>query len=260
MSQLLLVAFLLCSSTCDAAFAAIGKQQDSRPHSSGRAFSRHCLRSHSRYYGTSSCLGLLNTRRISDEDDTVGVPNVAENSAKTRRRFLQRTISWVPSSVACSTIFCGDHFVAKAAMLNSQKVFEVGKDLTVEQAMERFQEGKASLQYLLDHYDEICAAGGDNVRRYLGTVGLTSGLYGISKVLKVLKDQSTSIDDIIEFSELSEELIAAINQADGSAYMAIFTTSSTSGVPPQRYFDDAKTEVKQAMKTMNELSTQLGIK
>ncbi|KAL3909653.1 MAG: hypothetical protein SGARI_002496 [Bacillariaceae sp.] len=144
-------------------------------------------------------------------------------------------------------------------MQNSQKVFEVGKDLTLDQALERFQQANESLQYLLENYDEICRGGGDNVRRYLGTVGLTSGLYGISKVLKILKDQA-EVEDIVEFNELSEELVAAINQADGSAYMAIFTGTSTSGVPPERFYDDAKTEIKQAMKTMQALQKQLGIK
>ena len=70
-----------------------------------------------------------------------------------------------------------------AAMENSQTVFEVGKDLTLEQAKQRFKQGQQSLDELLKNYDDICdKGGGDGVRRYLGTVGTTSGLYGISKV------------------------------------------------------------------------------
>ena len=61
----------------------------------------------------------------------------------------------------------------------------------------------------------------------------------------------------MEYSELSEELVASINQADGSAYMAIFTVTSTSGVPPERYYKDAKTEIKNAAKTMQALQNQL---
>jgi hypothetical protein len=143
--------------------------------------------------------------------------------------------------------------------INTPTVFEVGKDLTVDQALDRFRQGQQSLQYLLDHYDEICQkGGGDNVRRYLGTVGVTSGLYGIPKVLKILKDElADDLDDIVEFNELSEELVAAIQQADGSAYMAIFTTTSTSGVPAQKYFEDAKMEVEQARKTMEALAQRL---
>ena len=68
-----------------------------------------------------------------------------------------------------------------AVMQSSQDVFKVGKDLDEDQAIARFKEGQKSLQYLLDNYDQVCKGGGDNVRRYLGTVGTTSGLWGIGK-------------------------------------------------------------------------------
>jgi hypothetical protein len=194
------------------------------------------------------------------ETETLAASSVAEKSPHhglTRRSFCQSSLV---AAIAGTILFSNNNFIqpenAQAAMQNSQKVFEVGKDLTVDQALDRFQQGQQSLQYLLDHYDEVCQGGGDNVRRYLGTVGLSSGLYGISKVLRILKEQG-DVDDIVEFSELAEELVAAINQADGSAYMAIFTTSSTSGVPPQRYYDDAKIEIEQAMKTMKGIVKQL---
>lgn len=67
--------------------------------------------------------------------------------------------------------------------------------ITKSEAIERFRAGRKSVQYLLDHYDEICEGGGDNVRRYLGTVGVTSGLFGIGKALKVLGED---VDDIVE--------------------------------------------------------------
>ncbi|KAG7342586.1 hypothetical protein IV203_017828 [Nitzschia inconspicua] len=151
--------------------------------------------------------------------------------------------------------------VHAVTMQDTQTVFQVGKDLTLDQAIDRFQQGRQSLRYLIDNYDDIISkGGGDNVRRYLGTVGLTSGLYGINKVLKVLKEQAAAadiLDDIVEFNELAEELVAAINQADGSAYMAIFTTTSTSGVPSQRYYDEAKIEIEQAIQTMDALAKLL---
>lgn len=71
-----------------------------------------------------------------------------------------------------------------------------------------------------------------NSRRYLGTVGTTSGLFGIQKAMKTL---SVKADDIVEYFELSTEIEKQIEQADSSAYMAIFTTTSTSGVPPEKY-------------------------
>ena len=41
---------------------------------------------------------------------------------------------------------------------------------------------------LLANYDEISMTGGDNVRLYLGTQGTKSHMYGISKVLKSMKE------------------------------------------------------------------------
>lgn len=199
---------------------------------------------------------------------TTPVHDVSSTSLSRRAYFQQSQLQLLFPIVTGTISFATTLFSvivpsSNAAVLqNSQtNVFEVGKDLTVEQALERFQQGQESLQYLLDHYDAICqtADSGDNVRRYLGTVGLTSGLYGISKVLKILQQnqEEGTIEDIVAFSELAEELMASINQADGSAYMAIFTTSSTSGVPSQRYFDDAKVEIERAVTTMQALSQQL---
>ncbi len=146
---------------------------------------------------------------------------------------------------------------AFAAMKSDQTVFTPGKELTVDEAKARFQEGQASLEYLLKNYDEICEGGGDNIRRYLGTVGTSSGLYGIAKVMKILQGEA---DDIVEYTETMNEINAALVGADGSAYMAIFTETSTSGVPPKKYFEDAKIEVKRASASMQEIAKQLNIK
>lgn len=103
--------------------------------------------------------------------------------------------------------------VANAAtMENSQKVFVAGKELTIEQAKERIVKGQESLVYLIDHFEEIVdGGGGDNVRRYLGTVGTTSGMYGISRVMKQLQDEA---DDIVEYTETMNEVNSAIAGAE----------------------------------------------
>ena len=72
---------------------------------------------------------------------------------------------------------------------------QITPKLSRDEAIQRFQSGRQSVQYLLDHYDEICEGGGDNVRRYLGTVGISSGLFGIGKALKVLGED---VEDIVE--------------------------------------------------------------
>ena len=129
--------------------------------------------------------------------------------------------------------------------------------LTTAQAEERLRAGCQSIQYLLDHYDEIIVqGGGDNVRRYLGTVGMTSGLVNIDKALKVLADQA---DDFMDYTETQNEVVQSIQQADGSAYMAIFVTTSPSETPPAKYFADAKIEVRNCIKALDHLAELIGM-
>lgn len=130
------------------------------------------------------------------------------------------------------------------------------KDLTPDEAEERFRAGRQSVDYLLKNYDDICDGGGDNVRRYLGTVGTQSGLFGIKKAMKTLAERA---DDIVEYTELSREIEQTIEQADGSAYMAIFVTTSTSYTPPAKYFNDAKIEIERCAKSMDELAAMVGL-
>ena len=49
----------------------------------------------------------------------------------------------------------------------------------------------------------MCRGGGDNIRRYLGTVGTTSPLYGIKTVFKYLQEDA---GDIVEFTENMNEV------------------------------------------------------
>ena len=149
--------------------------------------------------------------------------------------------------------------LANAAVMDpsSNKVFKEGKTLTEEEAVARLREGRKSAQYLLDHYDEICAGGGDNVRRYVGTVGTSSGLFAIGKVMTALADRA---DDFVEYTELSNEVLKSIQQVDGSAYMAIFVTTSTSQTPPEKYFNDAKIELKRTIKALDDLAALIDAK
>ena len=146
---------------------------------------------------------------------------------------------------------------ANAAMENAANPFEKVGKLTMEEAEDRLRLARKSAQYLLDNYDEICEGGGDNVRRYLGTVGTTSGLFGIQKVLKTLTEKA---DDIVEYTETSAEIEKCIQQADGSAYMAIFVTTSTSYTPPAKYFGDAKVEIKRLISALDQLAELVGIR
>ena len=85
---------------------------------------------------------------------------------------------------------------AHAVVLDNSSI-KVGtlKDLTLSEAEQRFRDGRKTVDYLLQNYDSICDGGGDNVRRYLGTVGTSSGLFGIQKAMKALSERA---DDIVE--------------------------------------------------------------
>ena len=164
--------------------------------------------------------------------------------------------SFVGNTLALAGFLIANPSKSHAVMDPSKNTKGTLKDLTMEEAEERFRAGRASVDYLLNNYDEVCEGGGDNVRRYLGTVGTQSGLFGISKAMKTLADKA---DDIVEYTELSREIEQCIEQADGSAYMAIFVTTSTSYTPPAKYFADAKIEVKRLAKAMDDLAVMVGI-
>jgi hypothetical protein len=172
------------------------------------------------------------------------------SSSNSRRSFLQSTL------IFSGIIITADPSTSKAVVMDASANRGTLKDLTMEEAEERYRAGRATVDYLLKNYDEICDGGGDNVRRYLGTVGTTSGLFGISKAMKTLAEKA---DDIVEYTELSREIEQCIEQADGSAYMAIFVTTSTSYTPPAKYFGDAKIEVKRLAKAMDELAAMVGL-
>ena len=117
------------------------------------------------------------------------------------------------------------------------KLFNSGRALGKELAVERFKLARDDLNYLLKNYDEISLGGGDSVRRYLGTVGVTSGLYGITKILKELQDEA---DDFVEYTENMNEFDVYLRQADTSCYSANFVEFSSAKTKPEKFLNDAK--------------------
>ena len=112
-----------------------------------------------------------------------------DESSLHRRSFLSNAIS-----VAGLFTLMPQSSYATVIDVNTPSVGTL-KSISKEEAEQRFRAGRGSLEYLITHYDEICEGGGDNVRRYLGTVGTTSGLFGIGKAMKVLGED---VDDIVE--------------------------------------------------------------
>lgn len=141
-------------------------------------------------------------------------------------------------------------------MQSNQKVFIAGESLGVQASKERFREARKTITFLLDNYDEISRGGGDNVRRYLGTVGTTSALYGIQKVLKELKSEA---EDIAEFMEDVEEFDYYLRAADAAAYSAIFVEYSAASTTPKQYFEDARKAIRQSSIYMEKLSQGLNL-
>jgi hypothetical protein len=149
-------------------------------------------------------------------------------------------------------------FVEKvhAVMMDNPKVkaFEVGKPMDVDDAKTRFKEARQTLNYLIDNYEEIRKGGGDNVRRFLGTVGTTSSMYGISRVLKELQDDSV---DIVEYTENMQDFDYYLRAADTAVYSANFVEFSAAKTKPEKFFDDAKSDCVKMIECMEKMAAEL---
>mmetsp|Transcript_18719 Transcript_18719/g.46326 ORF Transcript_18719/g.46326 Transcript_18719/m.46326 type:complete len:228 (+) Transcript_18719:69-752(+) len=145
---------------------------------------------------------------------------------------------------------------AFAVMSVDQKVFTPGGSLSVPDSKERFVQARKDVQYLLDNYDSISKEGGDAVRRYLGTVGVNGAMYGISKVVKTLREEA---EDIVEYTEAMDEFNAYLYQAEGAAYQSIFAEHSSAKATPESCLATAKQDVVMMAKFMDQLQAQLSL-
>ena len=116
-----------------------------------------------------------------------------------------------------------------------------------------------TLDELSTSWDKI-ATDGDNVRRYLGTVGVTSPLFKIRGGLKgVLKaNDLPDAFDAVAFAEASEQFLAELQDAEGDAYGAQFADYSTSvgsggQSPSATMLGKARKDVERAQRSYAEL-------
>ena len=116
-----------------------------------------------------------------------------------------------------------------------------------------------TLDELAANWDRI-ATDGDNVRRYLGTVGVTSPLFkirgGLKGVLKA-KDLPDAFD-AVAFAEASEQFLAELQDAEGDSYGAQFADYSTSvgsggRSPSATMLGKARKDVERAQRSYAEL-------
>ena len=116
-----------------------------------------------------------------------------------------------------------------------------------------------TLDELAANWDRI-ATDGDSVRRYLGTVGVTSPLFkirgGLKGVLKA-KDLPDAFD-VVAFAEASEAFLNDLQDAEGDAYGAQFADYSTSvgsggQSPSATMLGKARKDVERAQRSYAEL-------
>ena len=183
------------------------------------------------------------------------LPEVGLRLLNSRRSFL---LVGSASVVTCTTSSLVGTSPAAATIMDTSmegaKTFRPGTKLGVEEGKKRFSLARRDVQYLLDNYDEISKGGGDAVRRYLGTVGVTSYMYGITKVLKDLRDEA---DDIVDFTETCNEFEAYLYQAEGAAYQSLFVEHSSAKGTPESFLATAKKDVQSMKRYMDELAAQL---
>ena len=124
----------------------------------------------------------------------------------------------------------------------------------------RFEAGLSELRRLDTDWTTIVKGGGDNIRRYLGTVytpptcssPLCSYPIFIDKFVRAHYDDF----DVESFEEPKSMLLEALNQADFLAYSSIFSDYGNGGVGKD-YIASSHVQVKRAITAMEEVLTVL---
>lgn len=195
------------------------------------------------------------TLRVGQDTDASHQSSQSALSATSSRR------SFLVTTTASLLISSTSSIQPAAATLmdatqDEAKTFSPGTKLSVEEGKKRFSAARKDVQYLLDNYDTICEGGGDAVRRYLGTVGVSSNMYGITKVVKDLRDEA---DDLVEFTEIANEFEAYLYQAEGAAYQSLFVEHSSAKGTPATFLATAKKDIQKMQSFMDDLAKQLQI-
>mmetsp|Transcript_25782 Transcript_25782/g.33797 ORF Transcript_25782/g.33797 Transcript_25782/m.33797 type:complete len:245 (+) Transcript_25782:230-964(+) len=106
---------------------------------------------------------------------------------------------------------------------------------------------------------------GDAIRRYLGTVGVSSPLFQINKAFNGIKDAVGNNPDkyedieVIDFVEASIEVLKHIQQADFLAYSQIFAGFGNGGGGTD-YIAESRKQVHEALESYEEMLLCLNIK
>jgi len=172
-----------------------------------------------------------------------------------RRTFFHQILHVLPlTTIAITTTTI--HPLPATALITDKGTPNVpfkaaGQTIGPIEAKKRFQLAIQDIDELIENYPTISKSGGDNVRLYLGTVGVKSHMYGITKILKELQEEA---EDVIEFTEAANEFEAYLFQAEGAAYQSLFTKRG-----PESLLATAKNDVLSMRKLMGDLAQQLNL-
>ncbi|KAL3897975.1 MAG: hypothetical protein SGARI_006787, partial [Bacillariaceae sp.] len=162
-------------------------------------------------------------------------------SIRTKRTALSATASRRYFTSTTSAAIFGALLTTSTAAASAAEgnVFS-DKNFSTGDAKERLSAARKDLKYLVENYADISKQGGDKVRSILGTQGVSSSLYGIQKVLKLLREEA---DDIVEYTEAMDEFNAYYYQAEGAAYQSMFVEHSSAKGTPESFLKTAKADI-----------------
>ena len=170
-------------------------------------------------------------------------PKTAALSPLSRRDF----------AASVSATIAGNLLTSSPAFPADGNVF-ADKSFSVDDAKQRLTAAQKDLKFLVENYAEISKNGGDAVRNALGTQGVNSNLYGIQKVLKILRDEA---EDLVEYTEALDEFNAYYYQAEGAAYQSLFVEHSSAKGTPEGFLKTAKADIVQCDKLLDKLAAQV---
>lgn len=188
--------------------------------------------------------------------DNDEVNSTRKNSIDSNRRNIFNLCLVAVTTLVVDSGEVSATIIANEQVSSAGKVFKAGEVLGKDDALARFKLGRKDLMYLLENYDKITLEGGDGIRRYLGTVGVTSGLYGITKVMKELQEEA---DDFVEYTESMNTFDSYLRAADTACYSANFVEFSAAKTKPEKFFDDAKQDARNMMIEMDKMAVLLKV-
>lgn len=126
--------------------------------------------------------------------------------------------------------------------------------ISTDAAKDQWKKSVAVIDAMLSDWPILEKKGGDAIRVELGTQGTTSPLFQVDKALKALREEA---EDLVEFTEQSDEFMLRLAAADSMAYSANFAGGSGKPTPPAVYIEKSKTEVEDMQRIAKALSALL---